>query len=259
MRKSLMRVLLPLLLGNAQAGDCTRVLFSANPNYPPFHWSDRGQLQGASIELTQRILQELGVAAEARYLGPWNRVLRAAEQGEIDLVVALRVTPEREAFLNFTAARFFVNPMAVFVRTDRHFNYRSWADLQGRTGLVARGDRFGDGFDDYLHARLQVLTSHSMEDGFASLLRQRGDYLVTSYFAGRAYLAGKGLDGQVKALSPMVSQASVHHGFVRRSPCSKLLEQVSEKLRTYEADGTTERLLLQHLERWRATAATRLE
>lgn len=259
MRKNLTRALLVLSLGTAQAAECTRLVFSANPNYPPFHWSDHGQLQGASIELTLRILRELGVAAEARYLGPWNRVLRAAEQGEIDLVVALRVTPEREGYLAFTQARFFANPMAVFVRTDQRFDYRGWGDLQGRTGLVARGDRFGDGFDEYLQARLKVLTSHSLEDGFASLLRQRGDYLVTGYFAGQAYLAGKGLEGQAVALSPMVSQGSVHHGFVRRSPCSKLADQVSDRLRAYEEDGTTERLLQQHLEQWRSTAATRVE
>jgi len=252
-------LLLALCIGPAHANSCTQLVFSANPNYPPFHWADRGQLVGASIELTERIFKELGVRAEARYLGPWNRVLRAAEEGQLDLVAALKITPEREAFLAFTSARFSSNPMAVFVRSDRRFAYRGWDDLIGRTGLVARSDRFGEGFDEFLRSRLQVLTSHSMEDGFASLLRQRGDYLVTSYFAGRAYLVGKGLDEQVKALSPMVSQASVHHGLVRRSPCSKLLEQVSEKLRAYEADGTTERLLLQHLERWRATAATRVE
>lgn len=252
-------LLLALCIGQAHGTTCTQLVFSANPNYPPFHWAERGQLVGASIELTGRIFKELGVRAEARYLGPWNRVLRAAEEGQLDLVVALKITPEREAFLAFTPARFSSNPMAVFVHSERRFDYRGWDDLIGRSGLVARGDRYGEGFDEFLRSRLQVLTSHSMEDGFASLLRQRGDYLITSYFAGRAYLAGKGLETQVEALSPMVNQGSVHHGFVRRSPCSALLEQVSDKLRAYEADGTTERLLQLYLERWRTTAATRVE
>ncbi len=246
-------------LGQVQAADCTHLVFSANPNYPPFHWSDRGVLQGASIELTQRIFKELGVSAEARYLGPWSRVLRAAETGQIDLIPALKITPEREAFLQFTAARFSANPMAVFVRADQRFEYSGWNDLIGRGGLVARGDRFGEGFDEFLRDKLTVVTSNSMEDGFANLVRRRGDYFVTSYFAGRAYLAGKGQDASIVALTPVLNQGPVHHGFVRSSPCRALAEQVSDKLRAYEADGTTERLLGKYLEKWRLIAPRRVE
>lgn len=247
------------LMGPVQAAECTHLVFSANPNYPPFHWSDHGVLQGASIELTQRALKELGVASEARYLGPWARVLRAAETGQIDLIPALRITPEREAFLVFTSARFSANPTAVFVRAEQPFPYRSWSDLIGRTGIVARGDRFGEGFDEFVHDKLQVLTSHSMEDGFANLSRQRGDYFVTGYFAGRAYLSGKGLDAFIAALRPMVNEGPVHHGFARGSPCSALVDPLSDKLRAYEADGTTERLLNQYLEKWRLSAPKRVE
>jgi len=247
------------LWGPVHAAECTRVVFSANPNYPPFHWSDHGKLYGASIELTERIFKELGVAAEARYLGPWNRVLRAAQAGEIDLVTALKITPERETFLAFTRARFSANPMAVFVPAGRRFSYQGWNDLVGRVGLVARGDRFGEGFDEFVNSKLDVIASHSMEDGFANLARLRADYFVTSYFSGQAYLAGKGLDATLVALSPMVNQGSVHHGFAQNSPCRALVEQVSEKLKAYEADGTTERLLATYLERWRASAANRVE
>lgn len=238
--------------GSTHAAECTSLVFSANPHYPPFHWEEQGRLVGASIELTERIFKELGVTAEARYLGPWNRVLRAAEEGQIDLVAALKISPEREAFLTFTAARFAPNPMAVFVRADRRFSYTGWEDLVGRVGLVARGDRFGEGFDEFLRERLRAITSHSMEDGFASLERQRAEYFVTSYFAGRAYLAGKGLSAVMIPLSPAINEGSVHHGFSRRSSCVKHIEPFSERLRAYEADGTTERLLAKYLDLWHA-------
>jgi len=244
---------------NAQATECPRVIFSANPNYPPFHWVEDGKLVGASIELTERIFGELGVGAEARYLGPWNRVLRAAEQGRIDMVAALKPTPEREAFLLFTSARFSTNPMAVFVRADQRIAYAGWPDLVGHIGLVARGDRFGEGFDEYLHEKLQVLTSNDMVDGFANLLRGRGKYLVTSFFAGTAYLAAHGLDAAVVPLSPMVNHGAVHHGFVRRSPCVKYAEAVASKLQAYEGDGTTSRLIAKYTDLWRHRLAKRGE
>lgn len=245
--------------GATRAADCPKVVFSVNPNYPPFHWVEDGKLVGASIELTDRIFGELGISAEARYLGPWNRVLRAAEQGQIDMVAALKVTPEREAFLLFTSARFWVNPMAVFVRSEHRIAYGGWSDLVGHTGLVARGDRFGEGFDGYLHEKLQVLTSNDMEDGFANLLRGRGDYLVTSYLAGSAYVAANGLDAAIVALRPMVNAGAVHFGFARRSACVKYVEAVSAKLRVYEVDGTTRRLIAKYSDLWRHKVAKPVE
>lgn len=244
-------------VGGVHAADCPRVVFSANANYPPFHWVQDGKLVGASIELTERIFAAMGVSAEARYVGPWNRVLRAAEQGQIDMIAALKITPEREAFLVFTQARFSVNPMAAFARADRPISYSGWSDLVGHTGLVARGDRFGEGFDEFLRDKLQVLSSNDMADGFANLQRGRGDYLVTSFFAGSAYLASTGLDSTIIALSPMVNYGAVHHGFVRRSPCARHVEAVSSKLRSYEEDGTTARLVIKYMELWRNKEANR--
>lgn len=258
--KALLLLLGVLLVAcRAQAAECPRVVFSANPDYPPFHWVEDGKLVGASIELTERIFGELGLAAEARYLGPWKRVLRAAEQGQIDMIAALKVTPERETFLQFTTARFSANPMAVFVRTDHRIAYAGWPDLVGHVGLVARGDRFGEGFDEYLQEKLQVRVSNDMQDGFTNLLRGRGDYLVTSFFAGNAYIAANGLDAAVIALTPMVNHGAVHHGFARRSPCAKYAEAVASKLRAYESDGTTGRLIAKYTDLWQHRQAKRSE
>lgn len=251
--------MLALVVGSAQGAECTKLVFSANPDYPPFHWSDRGKLMGASIELTQRIFDELGVNAVPQYVGPWARVLRAASQGQIDLVTALKPSPEREAFLAFTPARFYSNPMAIFVRTDQRFPYAGRDDLAGRTGLVARGDRFGEGFDEFLAQKVKVMTDHNMEQGFASLRLRRADFFVTGYYPGTAFLTSRGLAGEVMALTPFINQGSVHHGFVRSSPCLALMGRVSEKLRAYEADGTTERLMAKYMDLWRSSAAARVE
>lgn len=258
----IMKATLLLLLmwaGCAQAADCPRVVFSANPNYPPFHWVEDGKLMGASIELTERVFKELGVSAEARYVGSWNRVLHAAELGQIDMVAALKGTPEREVYLDFTSARFSANPMAVFVRANHRIPFGGWTDLIGRTGLVARGDRFGDGFDEFLHEKLQVMSSNDMADGFANLQRGRAEYFVTSYLVGSAYLAATGLDTTIFPLSPMVNSGSIHHGFVRLSPCLKYKGAVSAKLQSYDADGTTAKLIRKYDELWRKRPGTRPE
>ena len=123
-RRSLGVGFLALAMGTAPAwAQCTRVVFSANPDYPPYHWAEGDRIVGASVALTGRILDELGVAWQARFVGPWPRVLKSAEFGEIDLVVSLKPTPEREAYLEFTRNPSFPNPMAVFVARARPLRF----------------------------------------------------------------------------------------------------------------------------------------
>lgn len=165
--------------------------------------------------------------------------------------MALKVTPERQAYLDFTPARFSANPMAVFTRRNWPFSYREWQDLAGHLGVVARGDRYGDGFDEFLQQNLRVVEANDMAQAFATLINRRVDYFVTGYYAGRAYLAGKGLETSVTPLSPMINEGAIHHGFSKRSPCVRLRQAVSDKLQQYEADGTTEKLLDAYLARWR--------
>ena len=66
------------LISASAAAQCTRVVFSANPDYPPYHWAEGDRIVGASVALTGRILDELGVQWEAKFVGPWPRVLKSA-------------------------------------------------------------------------------------------------------------------------------------------------------------------------------------
>ena len=52
--------------GFAAGTDCDRVVFSAYPDYPPYHWQDGEQIVGASVALTGKILDAMGVRWEAR-------------------------------------------------------------------------------------------------------------------------------------------------------------------------------------------------
>jgi polar amino acid transport system substrate-binding protein len=54
-------------------------------------------LHGVSIAIAKRVLDDLKIPYEVRYLGPFPRVMVAAERGDIDVVATLKKTPEREA------------------------------------------------------------------------------------------------------------------------------------------------------------------
>ena len=179
-------VLLAALAAPA-AAQCTRVVFSANPDYPPYHWAEGERIVGASVALTGRILDELGVRWEARFVGPWPRVLKSAEFGEIDLVVSLKPTPEREAYLQFTRAPSFPNPMAVFALRGRPLKFDTPVDLVGKRGGRTAGDRFGDEFDRFAQKQLTLEDADSLEINFNKLVAGRIDYVVTGLYTCLLY------------------------------------------------------------------------
>jgi ABC-type amino acid transport substrate-binding protein len=68
--------------------------------FPPFYYEYSNQWTGLEVELANALIQEAGYTPEYVSL-PWSRALKAMEIGEIDLMMNLVKTPEREAYMNF--------------------------------------------------------------------------------------------------------------------------------------------------------------
>ena len=240
-----------MALGPAPArAECTRVVFSANPDYPPYHWAERGRLVGASVALTGRILDQLGVPWEARAIGPWPRVLKAAESGQIDLVVGLKRTPERELYLSFTRTPAFSNPVAVFADKARPLKFEQPDDLIGKTGGRIVGERFGEAFDRLAKQSLTLEDADSQVVNFQKLAADRIDYVVTGLHTGRAQLLKMGLTDQIVAMPKLINEGNLYHAFSRHSGCAALLDAVNAGLAAARRDGLEQRLLDASLQQW---------
>ena len=243
------------LAGAAQAAECRRVVFSANPDYPPYHWAEGDRIVGASVALTGRILDQLGVPWEARHVGAWPRVLKSAEHGQIDLIVSLKPTPEREAYLAFTRAPAFPNPMAVFTARERPVRFDSPQDLVGKRGGRTAGDRFGDAFDRFAEQSLALEDADSLGVNFQKLAAGRIDYVVTGLYTGRAQLLRTGLSDRLVPLARPGNEGFIHHGFSRSSPCLALLDAVDAQLAAARQNGLAARLLEDALQQWSRSPA----
>ncbi len=235
----------------AQAGStCERIVVSADPAYPPLHWYDGKQFRGASIAIITRILDELGLPYELRYLGPWKRVLNAAQNGNIDIITTLKSTPERRSYLLFSEL-VLNNPVAAFVKKDRPFPYAKWDDLAGLRGGIARGNRFGSAFDEYMDNRLHVSETDNLETAFTMLLANRFDYVITGYHVGQAYMASANIDDKLVPLQPFLIESQNLFGFVAQSPCAIHLPAFNKQLEKLHKEAYIERALLQARADWR--------
>ncbi|TDR76610.1 substrate-binding periplasmic protein [Paludibacterium purpuratum] len=230
---------------------CDKVVISADPAYPPLHWYDGNTLQGASIAIATRVLSDLHVPYEVRYVGPLKRVLGLAQSGQVDVVATLKMTPERQAFLRYGSTPALNNPVAVFVTRQGRFHYTDWQDLIGKRGAVAAGNQFGDGFDDYLRGRLTVSVVPDLTRLFLLLQYQHADYAVTGLYPGMAWLAAKGDENRYVALHPFVVNTQNYVTFSRASPCATLLPAFDQRLRTLIHAHAFDHIVEDYMAMWR--------
>ncbi|MDD2851517.1 MAG: transporter substrate-binding domain-containing protein [Desulfuromonadaceae bacterium] len=228
------------------AQECNTIIYSANPQYPPYHWaSEKGIFEGASVELLKKLVPA-GVTLKP-VIYPWKRSLYLAELGEIDLLLSLRITPERSRYLSFTSHRSFANPIVIFVRKDRQFPYRTWSDLKGHSGVISLGDKFGGGFDEYWQKELTIQEIGTMKENFQRLENGQIDYFVTGQFTGTAFLSSSRSNGSLTTLAPPISDTGIHFGFSKKSPCALLLKDFDRKLAELERKKIPEKLIEKYL------------
>ena len=166
-----------------------------------------------------------------------------AEEGSIDLLVNLRVTPERSEWLEFSKNPTFPNPIAIFMRKERAIPFQSWDELKPLRGGTTIGDKFGGGFDEYLNDNLYVEKVANVSSNFRKLEAGRIDYFVTGYHLGMTWLSFHGLSDEIVALRPFVSDQWIHLGFSKRSRHVALLPEIDRRLARLAANGTLNKLL----------------
>lgn len=227
-----------------QAVGCTEITYATNPNYPPYGWAtDDVSYRGASKELLNLLVPQ-GVALKPVVV-PWQRAQIMAKKGDIDMLLSIRVTPEREQYLNFFPAPAFANSIVIFALQDSQLKTASWSHLQKYRGGVSRGDSFGSGFDEYLKQNLSVEVALNMTANFKKLALGRIDYFVSSEYLGRAYLARRPevRKAKIVSLMPPVNTDMIHFAFSKSSACNSLMATMNARLAELNRKGVPQRLL----------------
>lgn len=241
-----------LVISNAAVqAQCTRMVVTADPAYPPLHWFDGDNLQGASIEIAKRVLTDLKIDFEIRIVGPFPRVMALAERGEVDLVATLKKTPEREAFLLYPKTIALQNPVAVFTARDTPFVYRDKSDLIGLRGTMARGNVFGNGVDEFIKEKLNVQEVNRPDTSFSLMLMGRSDYFITGYYTGMALIWKRGDEDRFVAKEPYLVDTPNYLALTRHGKCADKLEQIDARLATLKKAGVLDDIVRTNIQRWK--------
>jgi polar amino acid transport system substrate-binding protein len=244
---------LELSTGSTFAGSgCTRVIVSGDPNYSPFSWYDGKAMRGAAQEIVARALDKIGLPHETRYAGPFARMMLEAEHGAVDIVAELKDIPERQSLFAFSHTAMFLNPIAVFTRTDAKIQYDQWGDLRSLRGGITNANRFGGGFDEFMAENLTVELANDIKGNFDKLAHRHIDYFVTAYYPGMNYLVQAKRQAEFKALQPYVTESANYVGWSKASGCLSRLPELDQALSSMEASGEIAKIINHYLDEWRA-------
>ncbi|MFZ6718886.1 substrate-binding periplasmic protein [Undibacterium sp. Ji49W] len=128
----------------------------------------------------KRMLDYIGREADVHFelqRCPWKRILLLAEHGE-GLVFGISKTGDRERMFHFSRP-LYANYVWLVTRRDARFDYKSIADLKGRSVGIVAGTHYGDYFDEQKGKLFKVESdTNSVAARFNKLANRRMDVMV---------------------------------------------------------------------------------
>lgn len=209
---------------------------------PPYRIIDNGKRTGLYVDIFQEIAARLGW--EVRYReAPFRRVLRLAEEGQVDIVLGPLRTEARERFLEFVAPAFPPERRLFFYQTDTH-RIESYSDLYGRVIGVLDGASYFSRFDD--DDKLMKEPAPRYENLMLMMDRGRVDVVIAPELVGKYSIDQLGVTASV---SPFFVPGE--RSFIAVSKKSKALayaDDIRAAFKLIKMEGIYENLVLKYLE-----------
>ncbi|TAH42479.1 MAG: amino acid ABC transporter substrate-binding protein [Betaproteobacteria bacterium] len=239
----------------AGPGLARELIACGHPAYPPVSWVAEGELRGLAPALVRELFAALGLSVRLQAFGNWKRCLLEVRAGRADIVVAAYRNRERERQFAFSSEHVIADPIVLFVRRDRQFEFTGWADLRGRTVGLLLGDSFGERFDRFAEAELKIERVSSGRQNVRKLVFGRIDFMPVGRDSGRLQSQRLHYDEFVVELPrPLVTE--YYHVAVRKgSSLEALLPEIDRRLAAMHADGSIARRAQEQAGRYLAEPA----
>jgi len=199
-------------------------------NYPPYYFEKDGVLQGAVLEITQHIANELGHTLVFEQL-PWSRMQLHLRRGDIDLLVLYFKTPGREKYAIYTDTPHIYDTSSLFVKKDSaiHFNGNLASMKEYHFGNV-RGYSHGAEYDTNNELNKQLAGEEKQL--IRMLINDRVDIAVGNKAVISFHAKEEGVLEQLSFLTPDIDTAPAYFAFSKAVVGSKeIAAQFTEQIK----------------------------
>ena len=213
------------------------LVVGSEQEYPPFASGVTDDSAGGfTVDLWKAVAAEMDLNYSVR-VRPFHEILEAFKHGEIDVLINLARSEERQQFADFTVPHVIVNG-AIFVRKGESA-IQSENDFSGKSIIVLQADLA----HDYAVSRgweKQLVLVDTAAEGLQLLAAGQHDAMLLSKLAGIQTLKSLGITN----IKPLDVKAgfSQKFAFVVRKGQSELLSKLNEGLAITKSNGTYDAL-----------------
>lgn len=249
---------LTLLPGLASAaGKCERLVVTGSPDAPPYLWQDPQNpkhLIGASADLLQHVVGELGIKIEMLYAGKRAQALDEVRSGRMDMLADAPLTLSELETLDYIHPPLLENDYLVWTRKDSTLPYSEAQDLHGHTGAVSEKSRMTREFGTFAEHQLTLSRTPNLTQAFQKLLLGEVEYVLAGRYSGMAAAQALGMGNDLQAYPQPVDRPGLFLAVSHNSACNDpwLRGQLAKKMTELPASGLTEAVLQRNIERWKA-------
>ncbi|MCH7478549.1 MAG: transporter substrate-binding domain-containing protein, partial [SAR324 cluster bacterium] len=179
-------------------------------DWPPFNFFEDGKPQGFSIDYMNFLASLIGVKVEFVSGPTWNEFLGMMKSGDLDVMLNIVKTPERQKYLLYTKA-YGHNPNAILSHGDAA--YENLEQLFGKTVSLPKGFFYEEILKrDFPRIKLHLVrnVAESMKAVvFGKADAAFGELSVFDYIIARDIMSGLVLSGEVRMGDPSYSQLNI--------------------------------------------------
>jgi polar amino acid transport system substrate-binding protein len=217
------------------------VIIGGDHNYPPYEYLDAsGEPRGYNVDLSRAVARVMGINIAFR-LGPWGAMRKALAEEEVDILMGMAHTEERDVEVDFSIPHAKVH-QSIWVRNG-NVTIRTVADLAGREVIVMRGSVMHDFMlERAIDARLFLAST--LAEALTLLASGQHDCALVAKLPGEYLLSGLALDNIHPIARPVVAQ---NYGYAVREGNAELLDRFNEGLALLKKSGEYRRIREQWL------------
>lgn len=137
-----------LLTSNALAEAYPEKMTFCFGNFAPFEYKDGNSIKGMNVEILEAVAEEFGISIQWEVY-PWARCQHLARIGEVDGLMSLYRTAEREKYYFFPDENINMDECVFFTFPGSHVSYDGTLEsLSGMKVLIAHANSYGKLFDE---------------------------------------------------------------------------------------------------------------
>ncbi|MFT5730496.1 MAG: signal transduction histidine kinase/ABC-type amino acid transport substrate-binding protein [Desulforhopalus sp.] len=213
------------------------LLVRGDYNYPPYEYLDgHGKPQGFNVDIINAVTDVMGLKVEID-LGPWEEVRLQVEEGEIDALIGMFNTAERDKLFDFSIPHFIAS-YAVFVRDGSPI--QSLDDARNSKIIV----QLSDLGHDYLKENAitqDIIIKKDWSDVLTSLAKGEGDCAIVSRLQGTQLIGNLSI-ANIKAVGPPIIQRKYSIAVTQDN--SVLLAHINEGLNIIKETGQYDQIYI---------------